>query len=124
MLFTYPGQILIGWLFADLLSGIVHWIEDRVLRMDTPILCKAVVIPNRVHHSDQLAFTSPLVKTLQEIGIIQSPRHHSGHHRTPTDTRYCILTDWLNPVLDRIELWATLERLLEWLNLKPNPGKA
>ncbi len=179
VIFAFIGQALVGWLLADLFSGIFHWLEDRVLRTDTPILGRAVVIPNRVHHTDPLAFTysgfvsrnewlwvvvalvsiplwfagvpvalwaamtlgglvvnevhrlahrpvlaGPMVKTLQEIGIFQSPRHHTGHHRAPTDTRYCILTDWLNPALDRLGVWIGLERFLGWIHLEPNRGTA
>ena len=178
MIFSLLGQAFVGWLLADFLSGLVHWMEDRVLRMDTPILGPAVVIPNRVHHTDPLKFTNssfirrnewlwmavalisiplwfvvpvalwaamtlgglivnevhrlahrpalggPIVRTLQEIGLFQSPRHHAGHHRLPTDTRYCILTNWLNPLLDRFGVWNGLERFLGWIHLEPNRGMA
>jgi len=178
-LFTFIGQALMGWLLADLFSGWVHWLEDRVLRIDMPILGPAIVLPNRVHHTQPLKFTyspflrrnmwlwiavtmisvamwfiglpftlwaamtigglvvnevhrfahrpgltGPLLKTLQKIGVFQSPRHHAGHHRMPTDTRYCTLTDWLNPILDRLNVWNGLERILSWIHLEPNRGTA
>lgn len=160
------GQAIAGWLFADLVTGIFHWWEDRVGREDMPIIGKWLIGPNRLHHTEPLAFldgnvcdrslavfvtaaivalawlaiTGPsvfwasaclggamsnevhawahvrrpgsLVALLQEIGLFQSPRHHAGHHRAPSDTRYCVLTDWLNPVLDRVRLWSRLEGLL------------
>jgi hypothetical protein len=174
--FAFIGQAVVGWLLADLFSGVVHWLEDRVLPTNTPILGPAIVAPNRLHHVDQLAFTrssvlsrniwlwgfvalisgglwlagtpavlltfltlgglvvtevqvrahrpaiaGPAVRLLQEIGIIQSPRHHAGHHRVAS-ARYCSLTDYLNPILDRTGVWAGLERALEWMHLEPSRG--
>jgi hypothetical protein len=58
---------------------------------------------------------------LQEIGIIQSPNHHNGHHRHE-DRRYCPLTNILNPILDGIGFWAGLETILTWVGLEPNRG--
>ncbi len=171
------GQALIGWLLADLLSGVVHWWEDRVARVDWPVIGRTVVAPNRLHHTDVLAFTrsgliarnlpvwlivaaisgawfwisgptvtwatatlggaivnevhrathlpatvGPIARVLQEVGLLQSPRHHMGHHKTPSDRRYCILTDWLNPVLDGLGLWRRLESAMDHVGLSPNRG--
>jgi plasmanylethanolamine desaturase len=49
------------------------------------------------------------VKILQSIYILQSPAHHAGHHRGDRNTRYCIVTDVLNPLLDRSRFWRVLE---------------
>lgn len=59
----------------------------------------------------------PVVRVLQEVGVIQSPKHHAGHHGPPHLRRYCVLTDWLNPVLDALRVWERLERAIgdrEW----------
>lgn len=57
-LFSLLGQIILGWLFADLLGGIVHWWEDRAGREDMWLLGRAVVTPNRLHHREPLAFAA------------------------------------------------------------------
>lgn len=57
-LFSILGQIILGWLFADLLGGIIHWWEDRVGRADMWLLGPAVVQPNRLHHENPLAFAA------------------------------------------------------------------
>lgn len=176
------GQALLGWLIADLFSGIFHWWEDRVGNEAMPIIGPEVVAPNRLHHIEPLVFArgnlwsrlrrnaplflmvalvsglwlglagfsvmwatatiggvivnevhrfahmptvcGPIVRTFQEIGLLQSPKHHAGHHRAPSDTRYCILTDWLNPVLDRLRIWEGLEACLGGVGLEPNRGTA
>lgn len=166
------AQLLLGWLIADVIGGLVHWIEDRVLTERVPVLGRHVVAPNRRHHAEPMAFAagtliarngttiaaagvasllwwwlagasvvwaaasiggavsshvhylahlpkrgSRFVRVLQEIGLFQSPAHHAGHHRPPSDRRYCVLTDWSNPVLDAIGVWALLERLLRYAGI-------
>lgn len=161
------GQALIGWLIADLVAGIVHWLQDRVVPDGTPGL-RSVIAAQRLHHREPLALfrgnlwdrnwstwlavgvvsllwlvtlgpsviwavatfggavssivhgmahkpssTGAVCKVLQETGLIQSPKHHAGHHRPPHGTRFCPLTDWLNPTLDALKVWERLERLLK-----------
>lgn len=174
---AFVGQALIGWLLADLLSGIVHWWEDRVGEMAWPVIGQAVIAPNRLHHVDVLYFAQssllarnlaawlvvaatsavwfwlagpsvvwafatlggalaaevhrmahlpvsvgPVGRVLQEVGLIQSPRHHAGHHKAPSDRRYCVLTDWLNPALDALGVWRRLESAMDRVGLSPNRG--
>lgn len=171
------GEILIGWLVADLGSGLVHWWQDRAARADWPLIGRRVIAATRLHHREVLAFTrSPViernlatwlvvallsaawaatagpgliwlaatlgglvvgevhrhahlpaqaprvVRVLQDTGLIQSPAHHAGHHRTPSDRRYCILTNWLNPALDALGFWSGLEAGLARIGLTPNRG--
>ena len=164
---SFALQLLVGWLLADFLSGLLHWIEDRVLREGDTWLSRVIVEPNRLHHAEPLRFLAngfwarnattwaivlPLtvawfaaigpslvllaaaiggllanevhrlthaapakgswLRALQDIGVIQSPRMHARHHRGRQDQAYCVLTDWLNPVLDKIRFWERLERML------------
>lgn len=50
-----------------------------------------------------------LITALQRSGLLQSPRHHGVHHRDPKNSHYCVITNYLNPVLERIGLWHALE---------------
>ena len=52
---------------------------------------------------------------LQKTCLLQTPRHHSQHHRGNNDTHYCVLTNLLNPVLDRVKFWRVLEVLISRL---------
>jgi hypothetical protein len=52
------AKLLIGWLCADLLGGVAHWLEDRVLSDRLPVLGPLIVEPNRLHHADPMAFTT------------------------------------------------------------------
>ncbi|MEL7784060.1 fatty acid desaturase CarF family protein [Citromicrobium bathyomarinum] len=168
------AQLLLGWLLADFLSGLVHWAEDRFGRgrEHWPLIGPLVFAPNLLHHERPLDFTRASfvgrnwttwivanaialllllafgpqwwllsgwiggmmanevhawshkpemtpewAKPLQRLGLIGFRWHHGLHHWAPHDRRYCILTTWLNPVLDRVRFWRGLERLLPkgWL---------
>lgn len=163
------AQLLLGWLLADFLSGVLHWIEDRFGpgREHWPVLGSLIFTPNIVHHADPTEFLragfigrnwttwaaalpiaallvlafgpQPWIlsaaiagamaneihawahrKTLaprwalqlQAIGMLQSPRHHAVHHVPDHRRHYCIISDWVNPVLDHFEFWHSIEQLL------------
>lgn len=48
---------LLGYLAADLVSGLVHWAADTWGSPDLPVVGPAVLRPFREHHRDQLAIT-------------------------------------------------------------------
>jgi ubiquitin-conjugating enzyme E2 variant len=61
------------------------------------------------------------IDALQSIGLLQSPKHHAQHHIDPFESKYCVMTDLLNPLLDRIKFWRRLEWIVErTLGVVPN----
>lgn len=50
------GAVL-GYLAADLVSGIVHWFCDTFFHDDTPLIGPAFIHPFREHHADPLSIT-------------------------------------------------------------------
>ena len=53
-----------------------------------------------------------LVVFLQRIRLLQHSGHHARHHRGGKDTHYCVITNLVNPVLEAIDFWRRVERLL------------
>lgn len=51
------GGALLGYLLADVASGIVHWFCDRFFEEDTPLIGPIVIVPFRDHHRDPRAMT-------------------------------------------------------------------
>ena len=47
----------LGYVLADLLSGMVHWLADRYGSPETPLLGNAFIQPFREHHFDPQAIT-------------------------------------------------------------------
>jgi ubiquitin-conjugating enzyme E2 variant len=54
-----------------------------------------------------------LITALQKTGLAQSFQHHAAHHRQGKDTHYCVVTNYTNPILERIGFFPALERIVE-----------
>lgn len=62
-----------------------------------------------------------VITLLQRTGLFISYHQHAEHHfdehtgkllsREESYRRYCVMTSWLNPILDGIGFWKLLERL-------------
>ncbi len=48
---------VVGYLAADLVSGLVHWFCDRFFEEDSPVIGAVLIHPFREHHRDPLAMT-------------------------------------------------------------------
>ena len=79
---------------------------------------------NEIHACAHRKGKTPVwVNMLQATGLLQSPRHHAQHHIDPFESKYCVMSDWLNPILDHFGFW----RKLEWfvalvLRVHPKAG--
>lgn len=79
---------------------------------------------NEVHSWAHQKCSRP-IRALQAVGILQSPRAHALHHRTPFDSNFCACTDWLNPILQAVGFWRRLERVVELTTgIKPRPERS
>lgn len=56
-----------------------------------------------------------LISLLQDWHILQSPRHHGVHHSDPKNTYYCPITNFVNPILERVDFWNRMESAIERL---------
>lgn len=63
-----------------------------------------------------------IVRWLQRIGFFMSFNHHAGHHyvagrpvsREDSTIRYCVMSNWINPILDKIKFFPVLEIILKF----------
>jgi ubiquitin-conjugating enzyme E2 variant len=53
-----------------------------------------------------------LISLLQDWHILQTAQHHGLHHADPKNTYYCPITNFVNPVLERIAFWTRLEAVI------------
>ena len=56
-----------------------------------------------------------VITGLQKIGLMQSHAHHAHHHRKGKDSHYCVMTNPINPGLERIQFFQTAERIIKRL---------
>jgi len=161
-------EIILTVLFADFVSGFIHWFEDAYGHENWPITGRLITKPNILHHHDPRHFTRNnwlrsswdliclggiilavswacglltwqvwlfvilgsnanqfhkwahrtaaengiIINFLHRIRLLQTPRHHARHHTNPKESHYCVLTNFLNPILDRIGLWQELEWII------------
>jgi ubiquitin-conjugating enzyme E2 variant len=61
---------------------------------------------------------------LQKIGIVQRRKTHGWHHKAPYDTNFCVMTEYLNPVLNALHFWQGMEWLIAKLGVPVLRGSA
>jgi hypothetical protein len=64
---------------------------------------------NQVHLWAHCSNPPQFVARLQSVGLLQSRAMHAKHHKNPYSNNFCTMTDYLNPLLDRIGFWRALE---------------
>lgn len=64
------------------------------------------------HRPDRI--TSKFTEWMQKSGLFQNKRSHRWHHKAPYETNFCIMTDYVNPIVNKLDLW----KKLEWIMLK------
>ena len=57
-----------------------------------------------------IAYQPKIAKTLQKLGIAQSPDDHHAHHQTPWTGNYTIVNGECNEFLDRTDYWRGFEK--------------
>ena len=65
-----------------------------------------------VHNWNHRQKNGWIITLLQDMCLIQTKLHHAKHHLKPYNKNYCILTNWVNPILELIHFWRFLEILL------------
>lgn len=112
--FVRRGWFASNWdlgLAGLLLVGAAWWTR----RLDAAIVAFALAgaFANQIHKWNHAPARAPLpVKLLWAARLLQAPAHHAGHHRGAKNTRYCVVTPFVNPVLDALRFWRGLERVL------------
>jgi ubiquitin-conjugating enzyme E2 variant len=112
-------------LFSCLAALIAAWLLGRLSPM--VVLAAALgVNANQVHKWSHrtAAENGPFIVMAQRLRLIQSPDHHQRHHAHGKDSHYCVLTDLLNPILDRCRFWRGLERVVALAGLEKRDDDA
>jgi ubiquitin-conjugating enzyme E2 variant len=114
--FTRNGWFHSSWLLLciGLLVLTIAWLLG-VLTWHVWLVVILGVNANQIH---KWAHRTPfengrLVSFLQRARLVQTPRHHARHHTDPKNSHYCVLTNFLNPILDGLRIWNALEWMIQ-----------
>jgi ubiquitin-conjugating enzyme E2 variant len=97
------------------LSLVLAGLSYLILPSFWPLYCGFLLMSqaNEIHgwaHKRNNTF----IRMFQSVGLLQSPKHHKIHHTVPYNTNYCVMTNYLNPILATIGFWKVLE-FFYWL---------
>jgi ubiquitin-conjugating enzyme E2 variant len=82
------------------------------------VFAGASVATNQFHKWAHQEKSSAFARWLQRARIVLEPSRHGRHHTEPFNMHYCITNGWLNPLLDRIKFFRSLEAALRLLGIK------
>lgn len=109
---SYWNRINTSFFAVAAFGAIFWWIGLRSWQF---IVCLLFCVQgNEIHamsHRPDKA-NGKMVLFLQKTGIFQSKKTHRWHHKAPYETNFCIMSDFINPILNRIDFWRKLERLI------------
>lgn len=78
---------------------------------------------NEIHAWSHQRCSRP-IRGLQLLGVLHSQEQHAAHHRRPYDKNYCVMTDWLNPVLTAFGFWLAVESVIAFFGPVPSAERA
>ncbi len=74
-----------------------------------------IFMTNQFHKWSHEPDPPSYARTLQKMNLILPSDHHDVHHTAPFDTYYCITCGWMNPILQRTQLFERIEKVLKTL---------
>ena len=62
-----------------------------------------------------------IILFLQNIGVLCSHSIHREHHVVNNSSKYCVISPYLNPILDEIGFWRFIENIIYFITgIEPN----
>jgi hypothetical protein len=63
---------------------------------------------------------SALVVIMQNLRLIQNPKQHMKHHDGYFNQNFCVMSNFLNPILTQLHIWQGVIIVLKLIGIKPN----
>ena len=81
------GGLVVGYLLADLISGVAHWVGDRFFDETTPYVGRNFIAPFRRHHvAPREMVEHGLVELVGNTAILALPPIALAHHTLRPDS--------------------------------------
>lgn len=86
--------------------------RDVAIVQDAFILAfaPATILTNQFHQWAHARQVPSWVRWLQRVRVVLPPEAHARHHGAAHGSSYCVTAGWLNPMLDRLDVFGRLER--------------
>ncbi len=107
------------WLSTPLAPGFGHGLAETLGLGFAGAGIAAAFVTNSIHRWAHAAEVPSVVRWLQRRGFILPPEHHALHHRGAHDRAYCVTTGWMNPLLDGLGVFRSVERTLRPRRARP-----
>jgi len=118
-------KIAYGTIPALVLVAVLVPAEAVLAKVFLTLFINWWLISQEFHKWAHMRTVPPVVKFLQDSGIILSRKEHGLHHTSPFEEKYCILTGICNPILDSSRFFRVLEKVIWALTgNEPNTWKA
>ena len=73
-----------------------------------------VINANQIHKWAHMNSAEvPRLVRWQKLHVPQTPLHHGQHHAGARTTHYCVISNFLNPLLEKSDVWSRVERMIE-----------
>ena len=110
--YSYLENIMFPTVSTSILVLIITQFTNnyRILLLTFGILSSTSNLIHRFSHMKR-SENMKIVLFLQDIGIFCSVGHHKLHH-THFDRSYCVISEYSNYVLDKINYWRLLEYII------------
>jgi len=107
---TFISRNILQWVSALCAFGLLYLADYANIYTFMTLLFAS--FGNEVHRWNHMSKTGPVISFIKQSGYIQSQKQHSLHHKPPHETNYCILTSQVNPVLEAINFWRSIEFII------------
>ena len=109
---TYWDRINTSFIGAAIIGGILWFLGLHAWQMIVCLLFCAQ--GNQIHamsHRPDHA-NGKWIAFLRKWGLLQNRKTHRWHHQAPYETNFCIMTEFVNPILNKLSFWNTLEKII------------
>ena len=112
--FTKNNWIQSSWdlTLLSLIILAISWIFG-VLTWAVWVFCIFGANANQIHKYTHLPKRSIpfVIKALQKLRLLQNAKDHARHHSGDNNMAYCLITPFLNPIMDKLRFWRMLEKI-------------